>query len=135
MSGKTSIGWTDLSWNPVVGCTRVTAGCDGCYAFALHDRRHAIYQANNGRWSPGGRVMPAQYARPFSELQLIPERLTWPLTQKKPQRIFRQLRQPVLLHVIVDSRAVVLDVLAQLPVDADHLVNGFAPFITTVIAM
>jgi protein gp37 len=32
--------------------------------------------------------MPAQYARPFSELQLLPERLTWPLRQKKPQRIF-----------------------------------------------
>ena len=88
MSGKTSIEWADLSWNPTVGCTRVTTGCDGCYAFTLHDRRHALYVANDGRWSPGGRAMPAQYARPFSDLQLIPERLEWPLTQKRPQRIF-----------------------------------------------
>lgn len=88
MSGKTSIGWTGVVWNFTIGCTRVTNGCDNCYAFALHDRRHAISQANAGRWSPGGKPMPAQYARPFSEIQVLPERLTWPLRQKKPLRIF-----------------------------------------------
>lgn len=88
MSGKTSIGWTDAVWNFAIGCTRVTHGCDNCYAFALHDRRHAIYQANAGRWSPDGKPMPAQYAQPFSTLQVLPERLEWPLHQKKPLRIF-----------------------------------------------
>ncbi len=88
MSGRSSIAWTHATWNPVVGCTRVTNGCKNCYAFALHDRRHTIYQANGGCWSPDGRIMPAQYAKPFSELQLLPERLAWPLTEKKPQRIF-----------------------------------------------
>lgn len=88
MSGKSSIEWTNATWNPVVGCSRVTAGCDHCYAFALHDRRHAIYQANHGRWSPDGRMMPVQYAQPFSEVQLLPERFNWPLQQKKPLRIF-----------------------------------------------
>src|SRR6185312_4225983 len=88
MSGKTSIGWTDAVWNFTIGCTRVTHGCDHCYAFALHDRRHAIYEANAGCWSPGGKPMPAQYAQPFSTLQVLPERLEWPLHQKKPLRIF-----------------------------------------------
>lgn len=88
MSEHSAIEWTNATWNPVVGCTRVTAGCDVCYAFALHDRRHAIYQASAGRWSPGGKPMPAQYARPFSEIQVLQERLEWPLRQKKPQRIF-----------------------------------------------
>jgi protein gp37 len=88
MSGKTSIEWTNATWNFTIGCTRVTAGCDNCYAFALHDRRYAIYQANAGHWSPNGPAMPAQYARPFSEIQILPERLTWPLRQKKPLRIF-----------------------------------------------
>ena len=90
MSGKSSIEWTDAVWNFTVGCTRVRAGCDNCYAFAFHDRRHAIYQANHGHWSSGGggQIMPAQYARPFSEIQVLPDRLIWPLRQKKPLRIF-----------------------------------------------
>ena len=76
----TSIEWTrgddgspGKTWNPTVGCTRVSAGCDNCYAFALHGRRHAAVAA--GRW-PGA---PAQYAKPFSEVQPLPERLTAPL--------------------------------------------------------
>ena len=88
MSGMSSIEWTNATWNFTIGCTRVTAGCDHCYAYELHDRRYAIYQANAGRWSPDGRTMPLQYARPFSEIQVLPERLNWPLSQKKPLRIF-----------------------------------------------
>lgn len=56
MAGKTSIEWRRMPahdgyegyegyapgvWNPVSGCTRVSAGCDNCYAFALHDKRFA----------------------------------------------------------------------------------------------
>src|SRR5437764_9062505 len=88
MSSNSAIEWTNMTWNPLAGCTRVTAGCDHCYAFALHDSRHAIYQRNSGRWSPGGSPMPAQYARPFSEIQLLPERLREPLREKKPKMIF-----------------------------------------------
>src|SRR5258708_7384287 len=106
MSGKSSIEWTNATWNFTIGCTRVTNGCDHCYAFALHDRRHAIYQANNGRWSPNGRVMPAQYARPFSEIQVLPERLTWPLTQKKPLRIFVNSMSDLFHSQIADEHIV-----------------------------
>lgn len=88
MSGKSAIEWTNMSWNPVIGCTRVTQGCDNCYAFALHDQRHKVYQKNDGYWSPGGIHMPKQYAQPFSVLQLIPERLEYPLHIKKPHMIF-----------------------------------------------
>lgn len=80
MSGKTSIEWTDLSWNPTTGCTRVTAGCDHCYAFTLHDMRHEAHLK--------GKSVPGQYSKPFSEIQLLPERLEDPLRWKKPKRIF-----------------------------------------------
>jgi protein gp37 len=80
MSGFTSISWTNATWNPVAGCTRATAGCDHCYAFALHDKRHKAHLA--------GQAMPAQYAKPYSEMQLLPERLSWPGKQKKPMMIF-----------------------------------------------
>ena len=88
MSGNSAIEWTHMTWNPLAGCTRVTAGCDHCFAFALHDSRHTIYQRNAGWWSPGGSPMPAQYGRPFSEIQLLPDRLMQPLHQMRPKMIF-----------------------------------------------
>lgn len=36
---STAISWTDETWNPVTGCTRVSAGCANCYASALHNKR------------------------------------------------------------------------------------------------
>ena len=39
MGLKTGIEWTDATWNPVTGCTKVTAGCDHCYAEALAKQR------------------------------------------------------------------------------------------------
>ena len=88
MSGKSSIEWTDYTWNFLAGCRRVSDGCNNCYAFALHDQRHAIYVKNNGLWSPEGKPMPKQYALPFSTLQVLPERLREPLAVRQPKRWF-----------------------------------------------
>ncbi len=82
MSGKTGIEWTEMTWNPVVGCTRVSSGCDHCYAFQLHDQRHIAWK--RGRWP----TAPAQYHQPFSKVQLLPERLDDPLRWRKPRRVF-----------------------------------------------
>lgn len=80
MSGITSISWSTMSWNPITGCTRVTAGCQNCYAFALHDMRYEAYQR--------GKQVPTQYSKPFSQIQLLPQRLEDPLHIKKPQKFF-----------------------------------------------
>lgn len=82
MGDKSGIQWTDATWNPTTGCTRVSAGCDHCYAFTLHDQRHEAWKA--GRFPDA----PTQYHRPFSEVQLIPDRLALPLRWTKPRRIF-----------------------------------------------
>lgn len=82
MSGKTGIQWTDVTWNPSVGCTRVSAGCDFCYAFQLHDQRHIAWK--RGRWPDA----PEQYRKPFSKVQLLPQRLTDPLSWRAPQKVF-----------------------------------------------
>ncbi len=88
MTGKSAIEWTDRTWNPLSGCTRVTEGCRNCYAFSLHEMRHQLYAKNNGVYPKTGKPMPAQYAHPFDTIQLLPERLDDPLHIRKPQRIF-----------------------------------------------
>lgn len=89
MSGKTGIQWTasddgtpGYAWNPVVGCTRVSEGCNFCYAFQLHDQRHIAWK--RGRWPSA----PGQYHQPFSKVQLLEDRLDDPLHWRKPRRIF-----------------------------------------------
>lgn len=88
MNGNSAIEWTNQTWNPVVGCTRISAGCDHCYAFALHDKRHEIAVRNDGYWAPGKTRMPRQYTLPFSTIQLLPERLEQPLHLRRPSMIF-----------------------------------------------
>lgn len=78
--GDTNIQWTDKTWNPVVGCQKVSEGCRNCYAKTLHDMRHRAHRE--------GKQVPAQYAKPFEEIQLMPNRLGDPLSWKKPQRVF-----------------------------------------------
>src|SRR5258706_704857 len=79
---NSSISWTEATWSPVVGCKRVSAGCDHCYAFQLHDQRHVAWK--RGRW-PGA---PQQYHKPFSQVQLLRERLSDPLKWRKPKLVF-----------------------------------------------
>ena len=82
MSDKTAIQWTDRTWTPLTGCTRVSLGCDHCYAFQLHDQRHIAWK--RGRWP----TAPPQYHQPFSTVQLLPDRLIEPLRWRTPSRVF-----------------------------------------------
>lgn len=72
--------WWDTSWNPLVGCTHASPGCDNCWAKGLHDMRHAAYLA--------GKQMPQQYAKPFGQIQLLEDRLAQPMGWRKPRRVF-----------------------------------------------
>ncbi len=80
MGDKTKIQWADATWNPVVGCSKISEGCLNCYAFDLHTMRHKAKQE--------GKQLPEQYAKPFSEIQLFPNRLEQPLRWKRPRKIF-----------------------------------------------
>ncbi len=73
MSASTQIEWTDATWNPVTGCSKVTRGCDFCYAERFSERFRGV---------PG---------HPFEngfDLTLRPERLTQPLRWRAPRRVF-----------------------------------------------
>jgi protein gp37 len=73
MASSTAIEWTDATWNPVTGCTKISAGCDHCYAERFSERFRGV---------PG---------HPFEfgfDLTLRPERLETPLKWRQPRMIF-----------------------------------------------
>ncbi|MEW5929660.1 MAG: phage Gp37/Gp68 family protein [Gemmatimonadota bacterium] len=83
MGDRTQIEWTDATWNPVTGCTKVSAGCDNCYAHVLaHGRLADAY----GKRLPVVQT-PANAADPFA-VRLWPERLTQPEKWREPSMIF-----------------------------------------------
>ena len=73
MSEHSTIEWTDATWNPVTGCTKVSPGCKNCYAETFAERFRG--------------VAGHPYEQGF-DLRLWPERVTLPLAWKKPKRIF-----------------------------------------------
>jgi protein gp37 len=73
MSDGSAIEWTDATWNPVRGCTKVSPGCKHCYAETFAERWRGI---------PGH-----PYEQGF-DLRLIPEKLDEPTRWKRPRRIF-----------------------------------------------
>ncbi|HUO57719.1 MAG TPA: phage Gp37/Gp68 family protein [bacterium] len=73
MAEKSTIEWTNSTWNPVTGCDKISAGCAHCYAERFAERFRGV---------PG---------HPFKQgfdLKLWPERLELPLTWKNPKVIF-----------------------------------------------
>ena len=83
MGLKTGIEWTDATWNPVTGCTKVTAGCDHCYAETLARKRlHDIYV----RRPPA--VDTANNRRDPFAVRLCPERLDLPRKWAERRMVF-----------------------------------------------
>jgi protein gp37 len=73
MAQGSSIEWTESTWNPVTGCTKISPGCKHCYAERMAIRLQAMGQPN--------------YERGF-EVSLQEHMLELPLTWKKPQTVF-----------------------------------------------
>jgi len=71
--GRSKIEWTEATWNPMTGCTKVSAGCKNCYAETMAKRLQAM----------GTRG----YENGFN-FSIMPERLKYPYTIKKPTRFF-----------------------------------------------
>ncbi len=71
---KSKIEWTDETWNPVTGCTKVSAGCKHCYA--------------EREWPRMTRLVPAYAGRAFTDVRCHPERLEQPLRWKRPRKVF-----------------------------------------------
>ena len=73
MSIQSEIEWTDATWNPVRGCTKISPGCKHCYAETFAERFRGV---------PGH-----PYERGF-DLRLVPEKLNEPLLWSRPKMVF-----------------------------------------------
>ena len=73
MSDNSRIEWTDATWNPVRGCSKVSPGCANCYAETFAERFRGV---------PGH---PYEYG---FDLRLIPDKLTEPIRWRTPKMIF-----------------------------------------------
>lgn len=102
MADKTAIEWADATWNPITGCTKISAGCDNCYAERFSERfRHT----------------EGHYFRSGFDLTLRPQKLSQPLEWKRPRRIFVNSMSD-LFHKSVSTQYIsqVFDVMEK----ADH---------------
>ena len=73
MSDRSRIEWTDATWNPVRGCSKVSPGCAHCYAQTFAERFRGVAE------------------HPFEQgfdLRLVPDKLKQPLSWRRPRRIF-----------------------------------------------
>jgi protein gp37 len=99
MSDQSGIEWTDATWNPVTGCTKVSPGCKNCYAERLAARLCAM---GNPRYRNGFAVT------------LHPDQLTLPLRWRRPKRVFVNSMSD-LFHEAVPDEYIrrVFDVMSQ----------------------
>ncbi len=83
MSAKSKIEWTDVTWNPVRGCSVVSEGCRNCYAMKQAHRF-------SGKGQPyEGLTMIGQHGPSWiGTVRTVPELLNAPLHWKKPRRVF-----------------------------------------------
>ena len=75
MSDKSAIEWTDATWNPTTGCSKVSPGCANCYAETLSLR----FGRSMKPWTPANAV---------ENVTIHPARFDMPLKWREPKRIF-----------------------------------------------
>src|ERR1700676_3950541 len=88
MSASSNIEWTDATWNPVRGCTKISPGCAHCYAETFAERFRGV---------PGH-----PYEQGF-DLRLVPEKLAEPVKWSSPKTIFVNSMSDLFQEGVPDS--------------------------------
>lgn len=97
----TGITWTNATWNPIRGCTRVSEGCRHCYAETLA-ARHAVHQGEPGPFHGFAETRNGE-ARWTGRVELQPHLLDVPLRWKQPRRIFVNSMSDLFHESLVDE--------------------------------
>ncbi len=101
MSVNSKIEWTDTTWNPVRGCTKISAGCKHCYAETFAERFRGV---------PGN---PFEFG---FDLRLVPHKLSEPLKWTRPQMVFVNSMSDLFHEAVSDAFiASVWDVMRRSP--------------------
>lgn len=108
---KTSIEWTDEVWNPMTGCTKISAGCDNCYAHVVAERRTREHYL---RHLPV-KDTPENRADPFAP-RFWEQRLMMPFSWRTPRRVFVNSMSDVFhAHFSIEQIRMVFEVMNALP--------------------
>ncbi len=108
---STAIEWTDEVWNPMTGCTKISAGCDHCYAHVVAERRtRDVYL----KQLPV-KDTPANRADPFAP-RFWEDRLMMPFSWREPRRVFVNSMSDVFhAHFSLEQIQKVFEVMNNLP--------------------
>lgn len=119
-----SIEWTDRTWNPTRGCSRVSEGCRNCYAERLATRFSGPGQPyaglvtvpDDGRHGQTGRARLNTRGKWNGVVRLVPEKLAEPLRWRKPQRVFVNSMSDLFHEALTNEEiAAVFGVMAACP--------------------
>lgn len=126
--GDTTIEWTDKTWNPVSGCTKVSQGCKHCYAERVFPRAYGK-RNQTGVLNADGTARN----RRFTDVLCHPERLDQPLHWKKPANLERASK--ILDGIPLKKRRcyTMIGYDSETPADAERRIErvfelGFMPF-------
>lgn len=110
MSDKSSIEWTEATWNPTTGCDRITVGCDNCYALNLAKRLKAM---GNPKYQIDGD--PRTSGIGFG-VQEHPSALRIPYSWKKPRVVFVNSMSDLFhAHISINYIQSVFEVMRETP--------------------
>lgn len=120
MSSQSSIEWTDSTWNPVRGCSKISPGCKHCYAETFAERFRGV---------PGH-----PYERGF-DLRLVPQRLADPLRWSDPRMIFVNSMSDLFHEKVPDAYIEqVGDVMGQAPWHIFQVLTKRAPRLSGLLS-
>ena len=103
MSTDTSIEWATKTWGPVLGCRKVSAGCDNCYAIRTAHRLAHNPNRNLADLYEGLTARPDDGLDWTGVVRTIPERLRDPLRWRKPERVFVNSQSDLFHHDVPDE--------------------------------
>jgi protein gp37 len=90
MSAETGIEWTDRTWNPIRGCSRVSEGCRNCYAERVAFRFSGPSLFGDGKPAPYAGLVERRNGRPAwtGAIRVVEDAILEPLSWRKPARVF-----------------------------------------------